>query len=696
MINQVAPQAILEVRDLTLVHGPPGMERPAITEFSARIAPGEALGLLEAQGVAAAAFVQFLLEGPRSKRRVAQGSVQINGRDVRFAYGDKIASIGTPSTSALRPSAKIGRQLIRAAVQRTGTTRAEARDLVVNAMHEVGVHDTAGVLDSYMNQLPPGDGIRVGLAMALLPNPSLLIVDRITAGLDHTVAAGLCDLLDRLRAARGLAVLAHATFADPVLESCERVQVICAGECVETGPTHDVLGRPRHPYTQHLVAAHPRPESHKIARPIVPPPDATAPWDPNTSGCRFAPHCAHVETTCRDAQRIPLLPVPRNPDQLSRCTRIEDIDWSAQEHSKRVVTEPAIGAPVLEVEGLCRTYSVPKYTRLTTGERVTFSALTGFDATLRLGETLAVLGESGSSKTTLAHLLAGLEQPTAGTITIDGHAIHARPLAKRDSHLLGSLQMVFPDPNTTLNPALTIAQQLGRTLEFLRPEASIAARMRRLDDALDLAKLPSTAKDSRPADLSAEQRQRVAIARAMSGGPKLLIADDPTSALSIPAQAAIAELLLDIQRATGIALLYLTRDSNLAQYLADRIVVLYRGTIAEAGNSAQVFAPPYHPYTEALFSAAPVVGSGASRQRIVLETASVAPTGLPRGCPFQTLCHRKAQVPGGLCEKEAPPQKHLSQGHSISCHLSDNQLAAMKPVRPTVADQDFAEVRPRQ
>ena len=298
----------------------------------------------------------------------------------------------------------------------------------------------------------------------------------------------------------------------------------------------------------------------------------------------------------------------------------------------------------------------------------------------RESETLAIVGESGCGKSTLAKVLMGLETATSGEVLLDGSAIQDTPIEARDTRLVSSIQMVFQNPFDTLNPSMSVGRQIIRALEVFGIGASDAERRTRMLDLLDLVKLPRAFAERMPRQLSGGQKQRVGIARAFAGGARIVVADEPVSALDVSVQAAVTDLLMDIQRREKTTLLFISHDLSIVRYLSDRVLVMYLGHVVELGSTDQVFSPPYHPYTEALLSAVPIADTSVAKQRIVLEGDIPSAMNPPPGCPFQTRCRWKAQVPGGLCETQVPPMRRLAEGHDIKCHLAMDVLASMQPV----------------
>jgi peptide/nickel transport system ATP-binding protein len=301
-----------------------------------------------------------------------------------------------------------------------------------------------------------------------------------------------------------------------------------------------------------------------------------------------------------------------------------------------------------------------------------------FDA--REGETLAIVGESGCGKSTFAKVLMGLETVTSGEIALFDQNLESVPIEHRKTETVSSLQMVFQNPFDTLNPSMTVGRQIIRALEIFGIGATDDERKQRMLELLDLVKLPREFARRMPRQLSGGQKQRVGIARAFAGDAKVVIADEPVSALDVSVQAAVTDLLMEIQRQNKTTLLFISHDLSIVRYLSDRVLVMYLGHVVEIGTTEEVFAPPYHPYTEALLSAVPIADTKIEKQRIVLEGDIPSAVNPPPGCPFQTRCRWKDKVPDGKCDIDLPPMRTLEGGHQIKCHLSEEILARMEPV----------------
>ncbi len=474
-----------------------------------------------------------------------------------------------------------------------------------------------------------------------------------------------------------------------ILETCDRITVMYSGEAVEEGSVAQVFDHMRHPYTRGLFSSIPLPGTDKTARPLVPIPGQLPLPHQRPKGCFFGPRCDHFREGICDREQV-MEPVEGDPGHRVRCVRWREIDWS----EKRFVDETAPpvepGPVVLQVRNLKKYYELRDRSLMAIirGRAVRWvKADEKIDFDAREAETVAIVGESGCGKSTFAKVLMGLEQATDGEIVLDNREISRLPVEKRDPQLVGQLQMVFQNPFETLNPSHTVGAQIARVIRKFGVAKDRREVQERVMQLLDLVKLPREFYWRRPRQLSGGQKQRVGIARAFAGNPRVVVADEPVSALDVSVQAAVTELLMDIQRQNATTLLFISHDLGIVRYLSDRVVVMYLGHVVEQGTTEQVFGPPYHPYTEALLSAVPIADTRIKKKHIVLEGDIPSAVNPPPGCPFQTRCPRKL---GRICETEMPPVREFEGGHRILCHIEPEDLLKMEPV-VSLAEAQAAE-----
>ena len=684
---------ILEIENLSISFFTRLREIPAVMDFSCTVMAGEAMGLVGESGCGKSTVALAVMRYLGKNGRITGGSIRFKGRDLtnmddedlRKIRGSEIAMIYQEPMASLNPAMKIGAQLAEVPMIHQGMSKQDAWNLARQIVADVRLPDPDRIINAYPHQLSGGQQQRIVIAMALMSKPALLILDEPTTALDVTVEAGIVDLVKDLGEKYGTSMLFISHNLGLVLDVCDRLCVMYSGEAVETGNVEEVFDKMRHPYTQALFRSIPLPGADKNSRPLVAIPGNFPLPHERPKGCNFGPRCDYfIEGRC-NAQDVAMVTVPGDDRHETRCLRSTEIDWHAPLAAAKVTEKTEVGRVVLKLDDLKKYYSVSGSAFgggvgkvVKANETLTFEA--------REGETLAIVGESGCGKSTFAKVLMGLETATSGQIMLFDENVQNTPIQMRDTGTISKLQMVFQNPFDTLNPSMTVGRQIIRALEIFQYGNSDEERSARMLELLDLVKLPRAFADRMPRQLSGGQKQRVGIARAFAGGAKVVVADEPVSALDVSVQAAVTDLLMDIQRKNKTTLLFISHDLSIVRYLSDRVMVMYLGHVVEMGTTDQVFQPPYHPYTEALLSAVPIADTRVQKQRIVLEGDIPSAVNPPPGCPFQTRCRWKSKVAGGLCDREVPPVRMLEGGHQIKCHLPDEVFAKMEPVIKIAAE----------
>jgi peptide/nickel transport system ATP-binding protein len=669
-----AAEPVLDVQDLRLSFRVRGADRQAIHGVSFSIGRSESFGLVGESGcgksTVALCAVRYL---PRNAR-ITSGSIRVAGRDLlkmsmpelRRLRSSTVSMVYQNPGAALNPSMRVGEQV--AEVFRVAGVRgSEAQDRARGMLEKVRISDPGRVMHRFPHQLSGGMQQRVIIAMALAPNPELLILDEPTTALDATVEAEVLDLVAALRREFGTTLLFISHNLGVITRMCERVGVLYAGRLVEEGDTQTVFDDPRHPYTVGLLRCVPKWGSRKDAGLLDTIPGLPPPIGATTDHCVYSDRCALAVDKCR--QEYPPL-FEAGPGHTSRCFRHEVASTLPRASAEALTGAPQAVAPnghaLIELANVSKTFRQE-------GQQI--RGLVDVDLSIAPGEALGLVGESGSGKSTLAKVLLGLLEPDSGAELKFEDRILAVRVGGRDQDEIRAIQIVFQNPGASLNRRHSIRRIVGRAVTKL---LGLMGRQReqRLIELTRSVRLDRSVLDSRPEQLSGGLKQRVAIARAFAGDPRVVVCDEPTSALDVSVQAAILNLLVDLQRSKGVSYLFISHDLGVVRYLSDRIAVLYLGRLMEVGDADRVFSGPHHPYTEALLSAAPIL-HGEPKTRIRLEGEIPSAANPPSGCVFHTRCPRFL---GDICVNEEPPLAEREPGHFIKCHIPIEELRQMQRV----------------
>ncbi len=656
-------------------------DQRVVRDVSFHVAKGESFGLVGESGCGKSTIALSIVRYLARNGRVSDGTIEIDGTDVlslgpselRQLRARKVSMVYQEPGRALNPSILVGRQVAEV-YEIAGLGHKEALAKAQEILAKVRISDPKGVMGRYPHQLSGGMLQRVVIAMALAAEPALLILDEPTTALDATVEAEVLDLIRGLRDEFDTSLLFISHNLAVIAKMCDRVGVLYAGEMVEEGQATEVFKSPRHPYTVGLLRSIPRreatpgTESGATRAPLATIPGSLPAPGSVIKGCIFADRCGLAEDRCR-AEAPPMYEI--GGGRGSRChfhERAESVPMGATAEEPPADTasreRDAAAGPIVRVREASKTFHM--------GGQVV-RGLYGVNLEIGAGETVGLVGESGSGKTTLARVIIGLTAPDqGGEVELDGHPV-AGIAPKRSSEDQKTLQIVFQNPDSALNRRHTVQRLISRSLSKLGGYTGPQLRERLLS-LVKSVRLPERYLPMRPSQLSGGLKQRVAIARAFAGDPRIVICDEPTSALDVSVQAAILNLLTDLQRREDVAYLFISHDLGVVRYLADRIVVLYLGRVMEVGPAERVFGGPQHPYTEALLSAVPTLDD-LDRLRIRLEGEIPSAADPPQGCPFHTRCPRKI---GEICETTEPELREEEAGHGIRCHIPLAELRRLQ------------------
>lgn len=679
---------VLSVKNLAVTYETRKGFVEAVRDVTFDIHRAENLGLVGESGCGKSTTAYAVVNFLGTNGSISQGQITFKGQELtnrseaelQKLRGADISMVYQEPMSALNPTMRIRDQLAESLVAHQGFSKTEAYDHALQALKNVYMPDPTTVMLRYPHQLSGGQQQRVVIAMALLNNPSLLIMDEPTTALDVTVEAAVLDLIAELKQRFQTATLYISHNLGVVARVSDNVAVMYAGEIVELANKHAIFKNPLHPYTMGLMRCLPDVDAPKGTRQLVPIEGRVPSPDKLPPGCIFGPRCQYKIPEC-EIERPSLEGII--PGHQVRCIRASEwLDEAINQIETRRVLQPVPSVSeesqeMLSVQNVKVYYPVP------------FKTVKGFfglekrryvratdDISLRVdrGRTLGIVGESGCGKSTLAKAIVGLEPVYQGKVDFMNVDI-TKPLHKRTLNTIRELQMVFQDPNGTLNPSYSVGDQIATSIRRFKtvPGNQVKAEVERL---LRAVKLGANYYNRLPRQLSGGEKQRVGIARAIASNPALVICDEPVSALDVSVQAAVLNLLLEIQRTQKMTMILISHDLSSVRFFSDEVAVMYLGKIMEIGPSEAIYSPPNHPYTAALLAAVPKPDPEKEPSEVRLSGRVPSAVNPPTGCRFNTRC---PFIIGEICKSEDPPARDFGNGHLIMCHLSPEELQEVIP-----------------
>ncbi|HKE67064.1 MAG TPA: ABC transporter ATP-binding protein [Micromonosporaceae bacterium] len=687
---------LLQVTDLRVTFGSEAGAVTAVRGLSYVVNSGEVLAIVGESGSGKSVSTLAMMGLLPSKARVS-GSVRFRGRELlglsdkemSKIRGAKISMVFQDPLSALTPVYTVGDQVAESIRIHNDVSRDTAHKRAVELLDLVGIPNAKQRASSFPHEFSGGMRQRAMIAIAIANDPDLIIADEPTTALDVTIQAQVLDVLRKAREVTGAAVIMITHDLGVVAGFADRVAVMYAGRAVESGNVDDVYEQPRMPYTLGLLGSIPRLDQAERAR-LTPiegsPPSLVA----LPAGCPFAPRCPMRVTICEEVEPS-LDPVPASgPAHVAACHRSADIEAGNLSGADIFRTEdhgpPAVAAVprakrevVLEVDGLIKQYPLTKGVALR--RRVgTVYAVDGISFDIREGETLGLVGESGCGKTTTIMEILNLVRPMGGEIVVLGQDT-GKMSASEKFAIRRDLQVVFQDPMASLDPRLPVVDILAEPMRTHKVPAD--EQRRRIYELLNTVGLSPEHANRYPSEFSGGQRQRIGIARALTLQPKVVVLDEPVSALDVSIRAGIINLLEQLKEEQGLSYLFVAHDLSVVRHIADRVAVMYLGRISEIGEVDEVFERPSHPYTQALLSAIPLPDPRRERRRtrIVLTGDLPSPANPPSGCRFRTRCQKFANEltddQRSKCIDEEPPLYQIGSpdhDHLASCHYAEARV----------------------
>ena len=597
-----ADTPLLDVENLRVeYHDRHGRRRTILSGVELKLSAGETVGIVGESGSGKSIFAKAVARLlPRDVH--ADGVIRFRGEDVMALTPRRMESLRGPGMTILyqdpftmlNPLLRCGEHISEGLPggysrrSRKGRLHPDA----VARLAEVGITNP-DVADQYPFELSGGMRQRVALASALARDPSLLIADEPSTALDVTTQAEILELLASVQRARGMGLILITHDLRVAFSVCSRIYVLYAGSVLETAPAVELEAEPLHPYSLGLLTSDPPVDYRVSPLPVI---EGSVPAPDDVKGvCPFSPRCQWAAPECLSEQALHLVDV--GPARRSACVRLAAIRRELSgEHAVLATAAPPVGPvsldrPLLRVRDLRKVFNPH-------GERPN-EALGGVSLDIGVNESVGLVGESGSGKTTLARCLVGLEIPTSGTIEIGGVDSSKRALGT----LHREVQIVFQDPYSSLDPYQPVGSAIKETLSVNGFDRSRIPD--RIKELFGLVGLPETYIGRLPATLSGGERQRVAIARALAVEPRLIVCDEPVSALDVSVQAQVLNLFCELKDRLGLSYLFITHDLAVVRQVVDRVYVCYRGHIVEQGPVAEVLESPKDPYTIRLINSIP-------------------------------------------------------------------------------------------
>jgi peptide/nickel transport system ATP-binding protein len=660
--------SLLSVKNLKVQFTTRNTFATAVDDFSLEIAPGECVGLVGESGCGKTTTGLSIMRLLPGNGHITAGAVVLDGvdlaslseKEMQTKRGNDVALIPQDPMSSLNPTTKIGKQIGEGLRIHRGASDEEARKRSLEVLEMVDMPRPAERLDQYPFELSGGLRQRVIIAMGLVCSPKLLIADEPTTALDVTIQAQILDIIDNLRKELSMAVLLITHDMGVIAGRTDRVVVMYGGKKAEESPTDELFKSMRHPYTQALLASMPSLETaskQELVSIAGMPPDLTQ----VIVACRFAPRCAYATDQCR--QEDPAL--TGSPQHQFACFHPVDgpLSTVVTTQAAAVVADAPARVELARVEHMVKEF--PIKAGLVRHKVGAVHAVSDVSFSVNEGETFGLVGESGCGKTTIGRMLVGLETLTAGSIYFNDRLVTDRNhKMSREDHV--QRQMMFQDPYSSLDPRMNVNDIIGEPL-LVQKRGNKEERQTRIYELLDIVGLSRVSANRYPHEFSGGQRQRIGLARALALNPRLIVADEPVSALDVSVQAQILNLMKNLQREQNLSYVFVSHDLAVVYYMADSIAVMYLGKIVEIGDAESVFRHPVHPYTQGLLDAVPIPDPAEARKKRGIQVRGELPSPVnpPSGCRFRTRCPRAE----ALCAEVEPLLENFGDRHRAACHF---------------------------
>ena len=676
-------QPLVNVENLSIgYHSKRGKLVYVLRNINLTIQPGETVGLVGESGSGKSTLGQAMLGYLRAGSKVTEGSVDfagnkmfaLNNRQLGTVRGGEIALIPQNAGKSLTPTIRIGEQIIETLLYKTSHTQESAKKRMLELIAQVRLPHPDVIAKRYPHELSGGQQQRVAIAMALAGEPKMLVLDEPTTGLDVTTQAHILELLRDIVSRSGTAMMYISHDMGVIARVSDRVVIMYAGEIVEDSSAKEIFKAPAHPYARGLLESIPRLALSGIpnSMPGQPPIPGTLP------GCSFAPRCKFATEQCTNEvpqpQHIP------NTARMIRCHHWQKViaaDFSQElKDVFHTVQHKMQDKSAIELENVRISYHQPDWLDRLQNKPIPPATVDDITLNIRRGETMALVGESGSGKSTIVRALSGLLGTQGGSMKFLYENLNLK-VDNRPLELCRRIQMIFQNPDASLNPRHMVAEILDQPLKLYFPAMTRDERRARQVELLERVRLDSRYRLRYPGQLSGGEKQRIAIARAFAAEPEVVLCDEVTSALDVSVQAAVLDLLAELQQEKKTTYIVIAHDLAVVRAIADRVAVLYQGRLCEVGAVSEIYAPPYHPYTETLLGAVLEPDPDAEPKLLANDTPELAPPA--QGCPFQRRCPHHL---GDICNTISPPWQSSKETpeHKLRCHIPLEELAKKQKV----------------
>ena len=667
--------AVQIVNDLTIgFNNKKGEQISILKNITTKIKKGETVGIVGESGSGKSTLALAMMGYVKHGLYTVSGEclfhsndlLKMKNKELEEIRGRKIAMIPQNAGQSLTPNLKIGYQIDEALKLHTDLEKNKRDEKISELLNKVRLPSPEIMAQRYPHELSGGQQQRVAVAMALAGSPELLLLDEPTTGLDVTTQAHVLELLNFIAKDTGTSMVYVSHDLGAIAQVSDRVIVMYSGQIVLDGPVRNILKNPIHPYTHGLLKSIP-----KLTSPGLPNSMSGSQPQPGIikNGCSFYDRCEISEEKCKN--NSPQLEFIEKFNTSVRCFRHEKLHNQKEDKNSLVKTleNKVLENEILKISDVSISYAKQKFLEQLLN-KIEDSNPTVKDINLNInkGETVALVGESGSGKSTILKSIAGLLKTKDGMIQFDKDNILSSELKMRDPNQLRAIQLIFQNPDESLNPNHTVEEIISQPLRLYFGLSGQELKDK-IIEVLEKVRLGSFYLNRYPRQLSGGEKQRIAVARAFAAKPDIILCDEVTSALDVSVQAAVLNLLQELKEDFGTTYIFVSHDLAVVRAISDRVAVLYQGRLCEIGPSKNVYQLPSHPYTEVLLGAVLEPDPDIKPKLVAEDIVEEKPPEI--GCSFQGRCPR---IIGDICRKEEPPWQTLDNGNAIRCHINIKDL----------------------